>query len=848
MMTLKRSLGLKIGLSFLIVALLPLLAISLFFFIQGRRVTRTTLHEARTQLISEVGVEVERTVFSAIANITSLAENPALKSDRSGEEEKLDEMLKIQDLYGLFEDITLINPEGIVLVSTTYDFRGEWGQKEWFKRAIKGEAVVSPAHVILDPFRLVMVFTAPIIGEAGGAKAVIAGQLNMEKLWEITDRVKVGQTGFVILADRKGNLIATPDRSRLLYKASPDVFAQPTADGEKDKAVFRDPAGTEKICHYVVLRGYRSYPGQGWRIGLIEETGEFFTLIDQIRRGAIRIVLAALVLLALLATILSRNIIRPIDKLARAAGRIAKGDLSTRVEVKSKDEIGALAAAFNTMVEDLQKTTVSRDYVESIFRTMMDPLVVYTPEGTISTVNRAAGELLGYRIEELIGRPVKMIFAEEDAPAMSGELRNFATHCLTCDGRKIPVLFSCSAMKGPDGAVESIVGTAKDITERERFEEELLRAQKLESVGILAGGIAHDFNNILTPILGNISLVKLKVDPGGNISRVLSEAEAACWQAKDLTQQLLTFSKGGQPIRELMSIAGLIRETAKLSLSGSRARCEFSLAPDLWPVEIDRGQINQVINNLIINADQAMPRGGSIRVSAANVIVDQKHGLPLAPGRYVRIMVADQGIGIPEENIDRIFDPFFSTKRRGSGLGLATAYFIVKNHNGLITVESELGVGTDFYLYLPASGRKIEEKPGPEQSVTYGEGRVLIMDDEEFVRKTVGRMIDLLGYEVEEVSEGAEAVERYRQARAEGRPFVVVILDLTVPGGMGGEETLKAIREVDPGVKAIVFSGYSTDAIMSDYKRHGFAGIITKPFRIEALGEVLSRVIKGDMS
>ena len=384
----------------------------------------------------------------------------------------------------------------------------------------------------------------------------------------------------------------------------------------------------------------------------------------------------------------------------------------------------------------------------------------------------------------------------------------------------------------------------RDITERKKMEEEILKAQKLESLGVLAGGIAHDFNNLLTGIMGNVSLAKMSVPSGEKVYSRLEEAEKACNLTRGLTGQLLTFAKGGAPIKKLDSISRIIMDSAEFVLRGSNVRCAFDLPDDLWGVEVDGGQMSQVINNLIINADQAMPDGGIITVRAENTELASDTLLPLQEGKYVHILIADQGIGIPEENLTKIFDPYFTTRQSGNGLGLTSVYSIITKHDGHVAVESIAGNGTTFHLYLPALQETFPKKTEPPElrENRRGKGRILILDDEILVRHTARDMLEHLGYEVDLCEDGTEALNLYREAMESGRPYTVVFMDLTIPGGMGGKVTMKKLLELDPAVRGVVTSGYCNDPILAYYREYGFCGVVEKPFSFEALSEVLERV------
>ncbi len=465
--------------------------------------------------------------------------------------------------------------------------------------------------------------------------------------------------------------------------------------------------------------------------------------------------------------------------------------------------------------------------------------------------NPAMRRLLGYTQSELSAMTV-YDFVVHDRPDIDAKMEQILRQgdyfigerqYRKKNGETITVEVSGNRVAYGGKEVFSVV--CRDITARKKMESELLKMQKLESLGLLAGGIAHDFNNILTGIIGNITLAKLNAGPETHLFGKLAETERACMRAKDLTQQLLTFAKGGAPIKKTLPLSGLIREAVRFTLRGANVGCRFDIADDLFPVDADEGQITQVINNLVINAQQAMPDGGELRVTAENLGDGPPSGLPLRPGPYVTVAIRDQGPGIAPDQLEKIFDPYFTTKKTGSGLGLAVVYSIVKKHGGHISASSEPDGGAAFTLLLPRA-RAAEPPPDPKpERIIPGQGRILVMDDEQTVRLVLGEMLRFLGYDPAFAVDGAEAIDAYKTAMREGRPFNAVIMDLTIPGGMGGLEAIGRLREIDPQVRAIVSSGYASDAVVADFRKHGFSGVLSKPYQMEALSELLSSLTGG---
>jgi len=438
-----------------------------------------------------------------------------------------------------------------------------------------------------------------------------------------------------------------------------------------------------------------------------------------------------------------------------------------------------MANMFSIALEDKQTEewlSAERERLAVTLRSIGDGVIVTDAEGKITMMNKVAESLTGWTLDESIGKPLEKVFYivnEKTHKRCENPFEKVIktngvvglandTMLIAKNGAQRLIADSGAPIKGKTGKIMGVVIVFRDVTEKRKMEQELMKADKLESLGILAGGIAHDFNNILTAILGNISLAETCSRAGDELIKKLEKAKKACLRGKGLTHQLLTFAKGGEPVKKVISMAELIRDAVSFALSGSNVNCEFFIPDDLWLVEVDEGQMSQVIHNIIINADQAMPTGGIIKISCENVVRTKKDKLPLKEGKYVRIEIKDQGMGIPKKYLPKIFDPFFTTKKRGSGLGLSTAYSVIKKHNGHIFAKSKVGKGTTFYIYLPASEKTKIIKDVKEE--LKGRGRVLIMDDEEMILEIVGEMLNLLGYEAEFARDEHEAIDLYKKA------------------------------------------------------------------------------------
>ncbi len=551
-----------------------------------------------------------------------------------------------------------------------------------------------------------------------------------------------------------------------------------------------------------------------------------------------------------------------IDHRGRTIGLIGVLDrkplTDTQITESTLQIFAARAAAEIERKRSEEALAAEKERLAVTMRSIADGFITIDNSGSVLMLNAVAEHLTGWSQEEGKGQPLGTVFRivnERNRKSCAHAIQRIVEAGIA-EGLEGPALMI--SRDGTERLIESnaapirdrssgrlgAVVVFRDVTEKRRMDEERQKADKLESLGVVAGGIAHDFNNLLTAILGNLSLALLTPDLDQVAGERMAAAKRATNRAQELAQQLLTFAKGGAPIKQTAAIQQLLRDTLSLTLHGSKVHSELHLDDDLWPVDIDPGQISQVINNIAINADQAMPAGGILRVHAENFeLPTNSVSLGLRAGRWVRIAIQDQGLGIPEEYVKKIFDPYFTTKPKGSGLGLATAYSIIKNHHGVIAVDSRPGEGSTFTICLPASEKELSAPTVAPVPLAAGSPRVLVLDDEEAICMLVTCALEPLGYEVTETNDGQQAIAAYERAMQDGRPYDLFISDLTIPGGMGGQETIKRLHAIDPNIRAIVSSGYANDPVMSRHQEYGFCGMIAKPYEIDALGRKVAEVI-----
>lgn len=481
-----------------------------------------------------------------------------------------------------------------------------------------------------------------------------------------------------------------------------------------------------------------------------------------------------------------------------------------------------------------------RERLQTTLRSIGDGVIATDIKGNILLMNKVSESLTGWSEKEAIGKPLSEVMVIVNKDTNQVELSPLTqvintgglillesdTMLVSKNGERRMIADSAAPIFDMNSKIDGVVIVFRDVTDEKIKEDALLRAQKIESIGILAGGIAHDFNNILTAILGNISLAVMMSEQDSQIVKILGESEKAAIRARDLTSQLLTFSKGGAPVIQSASVTDLIRESADFTINRSNVAIRYEFEENIWPAAIDRGQIGQVIQNIVINAVQAMPDGGVINIRAKKRYLTADSHIPLNPGRYIMVSISDTGGGVPEKYLKMIFDPYFSTKQKGHGLGLAIVYSIIRKHEGWINVTSEAGRGTTFTIYLPPASSPAVPQDQMEAIPEISGAKILIMDDEEIVRNITFEILENLGCKVLLAEDGEAALKLYRDEAGRGKSPDLVNMDLTIPGGMGGREAIKKLLVLDPAARAIVSSGYSNDPVMAHFSDYGFVDVI----------------------
>lgn len=889
------SLRTKLLLAFLLAALAPLAIVVRADLRALQEAVTVSAQRALYASATQTAQGVEGFLGANLASVSALARLPALvdfaAADPARQAQERARVVRVLDSLVLRDRIylrgyALLDPGGRVLAwAGDHPPEVDVADRDWFTVPLQsGLPFVSPVE--LDAAAEAhLVFSAPVLGPRREPMGVLCADFGAAVLQSLVARSggALGPGSFAVLVDENGLALAqgdaptpaprlavplAPERAAALVAASrlPRALAERPDDALLGAADLAAASGQDPFFRARLQPGGHDAAGalvalgaMPWRVVALQPAETFLAPVRAQTRRALAVAAPLAVLAALLAVALSERLSRRLARLTLAARRVAAGDLEARAGLRSGDEIGRLAATFDDMAARIrareEALAAETERLAVTLRSIADGVITTDLQGRVVLLNAAAEQLTGWPQPEAAGRPVREVLAL--APGPDGAVPDAAGEALRTGrvvasgrdarlvargGRARAVADSAAPIRDREGAVVGAVLVFRDVTEQRQAEAELARMEKLESLGVLAGGIAHDLNNILAVVAGNLSA--LKQCAGDEGAAELADARDAALRAAALARQLLTFARGGAPIKQTASIGEIIETSVRFVLHGSKVRCELALPPDLPPVEVDPVQMEQVIQNLALNALQAMPTGGALAVAGRAV------ERPAAPGRpggaLVEVTLRDTGTGIPPEHLDRIFDPYFTTKANGSGLGLATAYSIVKRHEGRLSVESRVGVGTTFRIELPASTRRPpppRARPAPDAGKPR-RGRVLVVDDDDAVRRSALRLLRALGYESEGARGAAEALDKYGGALRDGARFDLVLMDLTIPGDLGGQDILAELRRLDPGVAAVVSSGYSSDPVMSRFREHGFRAVLEKPYTLEqlevALGDALA--------
>ncbi len=523
------------------------------------------------------------------------------------------------------------------------------------------------------------------------------------------------------------------------------------------------------------------------------------------------------------------------------------------IDFEGKPHYLSIARDLTERKKTERKLLESEKRFREMFETSADGIATTDFEGNITDCNRAFISMLGYStLEELLSKSFRDFSPAEyhdlDRKMIRGTIEKgycdvYEKEYLRKDGGRFPVNIRRWLQRDSTDRPIGQWAIIRNISEKKRMDAEIMKARHIESLSKLAGGIAHDFNNLLGGIFGYIDIARELADSPVKTGEYLTKAVKMIGRAKNLTQRFLTFSKGGAPVKSLCSIADIIRDTVTLTLAGKNVVAQLKIAENLSFCDIDAAQIAQVINNILTNAQHAMPDGGTVMISVKNLRVSRKTNVPCANGAYVKITIKDHGCGIPKSILDHVFDPFAAPSPKGVGLGLSICHSVIKQHNGHIAIKSEVGKGTEVVIYLPASQEIAYKAENTTEKPIHGHGKILVMDDEDFVLEIAAKMLSSIGYTVKTVQHGEEAINVFKKSKEQGSPFDAIILDLTVTGGMGGAKTCENLLHIDPGANVIASSGFSNDPVMANPAKFGFKAILKKPYLSGELSAILHKLV-----
>ncbi|TFH28561.1 MAG: response regulator, partial [Promethearchaeota archaeon] len=774
---------------------------------------------------------------------------------------------EIHNVYAAYEtlgNLTVVYRNGSIIESRVYpheDYQNA-GQL-WYDLPINtGEFVIQEAYFDEDFMGVWMIsLLSPIFNATDDIIGMVGVDITLEELYKIIPQVseELEQNAFILETSPNTTRILAIENPLYLgqnfttYIASTGFtslyeFTQQINEAEEIvTGTLRNPNGTSLHIYSMKFRN----PHINWRLFILIPDTQILASTNKITIRTITISLISILVFVGILIILARSITKPIINLVNTTSEIAQGKFEQTYPDKGSKEIVQLSENFNIMIDSIRKQITQ-------FRTLADlspyAMVLVLLPDRVEFVNKKFQELIGYTMTENPSLADWFLKAFPDEVYREKVISHYKKILLskkTKEVKESSITFTVRTNYGTDVDIafrileydkRKVYFLMENITEQTHQENTRLRQQKLESLSIIAGGIAHDFNNILMGILGNINLLQLEDDLPVEVIQTLSSLEMAVTRARLITNQLLTFSKGGNPVKKVQQIGPLLRDSITFIMHGCKSIAHLEIPETLSSVKIDEGQISQVINNLLINAQQAMPTGGTITIAVQELDIEKSKELPISSGKYIFISIADTGPGISPEHHDKIFTPYFSLKKSGNGLGLATAYSIVQKHNGYIGFTSKVGEGTTFLIYLPVSIAPPSPSAIESTNVNSFSGKILVLDDNLTILTTLTQILTKLGFLVEGCTNGSEVITRYIQQLKLNQPYDLIIMDLTIPGGMGGKETIQELLQLDPSAVAVVSSGYSQDPIMSHYEDYGFKGVLQKPYTLSELRILLEKI------
>ena len=852
----------KILLIFILISTVSIAVISFSTTIQFKHAFSQKSAADYEKIAEELFYNINRVIVKGKSDINLITNNPVIMSNESSPDQKKKELLKFKWMLKIYEDLTIIDPNGIVITSTDYNYRGDWRYKKHFIESLKGKTVVSNVQSIPSPEKYIIDFSSPVFDREKKIISIITAQLNMKNISDIITHVKIDETGHALLLNENYKIIAHKEKNKIFLMHFQSLTRQ--IKNGNEFLNFSEPNGTQIFGTYFnisKLTGSAINPSQniGWTVVVLQEENEMFSPLNSI---VWRIIIYSILLgciTIIIALFFSRTITEPIKHLSEGAAILGKGNLNHRVKIETEDELKELANSFNSMAinlnnygEEITKREIdlkkANEYISNIIDSMPSIIIGVDINGKITQWNKKAEETTEIKKDEAKDKYLPDVFPQM-APEMDKIIESMKTHEIKIESKKpynktqyMDITIYPLVTNGVEGAVVRI----DDVTDHYNLEQQLNQHRKMDAIGQLVGGVAHDFNNILAGILGAAELIEYDKNIGKKHKENIDMIIQASTRAAEMVSKLLAFSRKGKIISTTIDLHDIINDVStilKRSID-KKIKIKINNNADQSVVVGDDSQLQNVLINIGINASHAMPDGGEVTFTTSIIKLEDAYcneiPFDIEPGDFIEIEIKDTGYGISHENIQKIFEPFFSTKKQGegTGLGLSVVYGTIQDHHGAINVYSEIGAGTVFHIYLPLSD-EVVTRSIENVEIIKGSGQILIVDDEEVIRITAKAMLEDMNYKVINAKNGQEAVAIFKKKY---KDIDLVLLDMVMPE-MNGRETFLRMREIDENCKIIISSGFSKDKDLNELKKKGLNGFIRKPYRKFELSQLIAEVL-----